>query len=84
MVRRFHLKDEIHAIWESKDGGYVLASDYDLLAAELAEAKAALRRIKEHVCGERNPRWMDDWATSQSRMFIADVIDAAMATQEKG
>ena len=69
---------------EFKWGGYVLASDYDLLSAELAEAKAALQRIKAHVCGERNPRWMDDWATGQSRAFIADVIDAAMAAQEKG
>lgn len=38
----------------------------------------ALSCIKDLVCGEGNVRWKDSWATTNTRMRIADICDAAL------
>ena len=47
------------------------------------EVHLALMRIKTAVCGDRIPNWKDDWATTVTRGFIADLCDAALSQMEK-
>ena len=48
----------------------------------LANAEQALKRIKDRCAGERLPHWKDDWATTHSRGFIMDVVDAYFYRKE--
>lgn len=45
---------------------------------EIARLRAALETIKRHVVGEAAINWSCGPATYQSRMYLADVCDAAL------
>ena len=47
-------------------------------AEQLAEAKLALQRIKDIVCGDKFPRWGDDQSVMESRFRIADLCDLVL------
>lgn len=40
--------------------------------------EGALKRIKDHVCGEKNPKWSDVRSTTITRGHIADICDWAL------
>ena len=40
--------------------------------------REALQEIKELVCGERNPNWIDSVSISRNRARIADIVDSAL------
>jgi hypothetical protein len=48
------------------------------LAQEATQTRDAVRRIKSLVCGEKNPRWSDEWATTNTRAAIADLCDSVL------
>jgi len=49
-------------------------------AAEIERLRDGLNRIKARCVGEAAPNWPKDVLATQSRMFIADVCDIALAT----
>ena len=42
------------------------------------KVELVLLRIKTAVCGDRAPNWKDDWHTTNTRGFIADLCDMAL------
>lgn len=53
----------------------VAAAESDLLGRALGK----LERIKHLVCGDKNPNWTDQTATTNTRGVIADICDALLA-----
>lgn len=45
---------------------------------EWERQRSALAAIKSLVSGEKVPNWTDPWATTCSRVKIADICDQAM------
>ena len=44
----------------------------------LKQAELAIQRIKDIVCGDRNPNWTDPDSTMHSRLRIADICDVVL------
>ncbi len=53
--------------------------DNKQLREQLAALVDALKEIKIKVCGDKLPNWTNDAHTTQTRWWIADVCDIALA-----
>ena len=53
-----------------------LRAELEAAQTQLQAARAALLSIKSLVCGDKIPNWKDQWATTQTRGRIADIVDS--------
>jgi hypothetical protein len=69
---------EVERLRSIADSDAGAAGDGMRLHLENDRLRAALRRVKERVCGEALPNWENTPRTGDSRGLIADVCDIAL------